>query len=121
MTPADTIERDGVPAATAAPFRHPNRPKKWLNRRAQAKRYQKSKRTIERWGRDPEMGMPPETWFNGTPHRTEEELEIWDMTRPRESAAARRPDPIPPRRIARKLHETPPPKLGAQEAARRGK
>jgi hypothetical protein len=69
-------------ASTAqAPARHPHRPKRYLSRRAQAARYGKSKRTVERWGRDPKMGMPAETWFNGVPHRNEAELEAWEAAR----------------------------------------
>jgi hypothetical protein len=54
------------------------RRRRFLTRRAQAERYTKSVRTIERWGRDPKMGMPPEYDFNGLPHREEGELEAWD-------------------------------------------
>jgi hypothetical protein len=69
-------------ATTAqASIRHPSRPKRYLTRRAQAARYGKSKRTIERWGRKPQMGMPPEVWFNGVPHRDEAELESWEAQR----------------------------------------
>jgi hypothetical protein len=69
--------------ASAAPasVRHPNRPKRYLTRRAQGKRYGKAKRTIDRWGRDPKIGMPPEYWFNGVPHRAEDELETWEAQR----------------------------------------
>jgi hypothetical protein len=73
-------ECDNAPVAVA-PVRHPNRPKKFLTRAAQAKRYSKSKRTIERWGRDPKMRMPVEYWFNQVPHRLEEDLEVWDAER----------------------------------------
>jgi hypothetical protein len=27
------------------------------------------------------MGMPPETWFNGVPHREENDLEMWEAER----------------------------------------
>jgi hypothetical protein len=81
MTSDANASRDSL--VMQPPGRHPNRPKRWLTRRAQAKRYGKSKRTIERWGREPKMGMPPETWFNDVPHREEAELDQWDTQRPR--------------------------------------
>ena len=55
--------------------------RRFLSRAAQAVRYGKSKRTIERWGQDPEMGMPIEYDFNGLPHRDEAELELWERSR----------------------------------------
>jgi hypothetical protein len=80
MTSADTIERDDVSVATA-PVRHPHRPKRFLSRSAQARRYGVSKRTIERWGRKPQLNMPVEFWLNGMPHRDEAELEQWEAER----------------------------------------
>jgi hypothetical protein len=77
MTSEATTPRD----VAQAPARHPNRPKRYLTRRAQGARYGKSKRTIERWGRDPKMQMPEETWFNGVPHRDEAALEVWEAQR----------------------------------------
>jgi len=56
------------------------RPRRFLSRPDQAKRYRKSVRTIKRWGADPKMGMPPEYDFNG-PHRDEAELEDWEQSR----------------------------------------
>jgi hypothetical protein len=56
------------------------RPRRFLSRQDQARRYRKSTRTIKRWGADPEMGMPPEYDFNG-PHRDEAELEVWEQSR----------------------------------------
>jgi hypothetical protein len=74
---SDAIDpRDAAAAQT--PARHANRPKRFLSRSAQAKRYGKSKRTIMRWGRDPKMNMPEETWLNNMPHRDEAELETWE-------------------------------------------
>jgi hypothetical protein len=55
--------------------------RRFLTRKAQAKRYSKSKKTIERWGKDPKMRMPPEFYFNGLPHRDEEHLERWEEER----------------------------------------
>ena len=79
MSSEATNDRD--PLATQVPARHPNRPKRFLNRRAQAARYGKSKRTIVRWGSDQKIAMPIETWLNGVPHRDEAELEIWEAER----------------------------------------
>jgi hypothetical protein len=53
---------------------------RFLNRLAQAKRYNKHPKTIKRWGQDPKMGMPPEYDLNG-PHRREDELEAWERSR----------------------------------------
>jgi hypothetical protein len=55
---------------------------RWLSRLQQAKRYGKAKRTIERWGQNPDLRMPPETWINGIPHRREDQLDGWDKTHP---------------------------------------
>ena len=57
------------------------RPRRFLSRRAQATRYAKSLKTIERWGKDPAMAMPPEYDFSGHPHRDEHELEQWERSR----------------------------------------
>jgi hypothetical protein len=58
-----------------------SRPRRFLTRRAQAQRYSKSVRTIERWGRDPQMAMPAEYDLNGLPHRLEDDLEQWERSR----------------------------------------
>ena len=55
--------------------------KRFLTRREQAKRYGKSTKTIQRWGDDPAMAMPPEYLFRGLPHREESELEQWERSR----------------------------------------
>jgi hypothetical protein len=57
------------------------KPRRYLSRRAQAERYGKTIKTIERWGGDPDMNMPPEYDFRGLPHREEGELEAWEKTR----------------------------------------
>jgi len=57
------------------------RARRFLTRRMQAERYSKSIKTIERWGDDPEMKMPPEYNFRGLPHRNEGELEAWERSR----------------------------------------
>jgi hypothetical protein len=55
--------------------------RRFLSRRAQAQRYDRSVDTIKRWGKDPKLGMPPEYVFRGMPHRDESELELWERTR----------------------------------------
>jgi hypothetical protein len=55
--------------------------RRFLSRRAQAERYGKSLKTIERWTNDPRMEMPPEYDFRGLPHRDEAELETWERAR----------------------------------------
>lgn len=57
------------------------RPRRFLTRKDQAARWRKSVKSIERWGRDPRMGMPPEYWIGRLPHRAEDELEIWERKR----------------------------------------
>jgi hypothetical protein len=56
-------------------------PRRFLRRRAQAQRYGVSLKTIQRWGRDPEMNMPDEFDFNGHPCRIEDQLEVWEKGR----------------------------------------
>jgi hypothetical protein len=55
--------------------------RRFLSRRQQAARYGKCLKTIERWGRDPAMGLPVEYDLNGRPHRLEDQLEIWERSR----------------------------------------
>jgi hypothetical protein len=57
------------------------KPRRFLSRRAQAERYGKSIKTIERWSDDPRMQMPREYDFRGLPHRDEAELEVWERSR----------------------------------------
>lgn len=64
-------------------------PRRFLTRRAQAARYGKCVKTIERWGQDPSMEMPAEYDFRGLPSRLEAELEIWERGRVTTSAALR--------------------------------
>jgi hypothetical protein len=51
---------------------------RYLSRRAQADRYGRSVRTIERWGEDPELGLPPELDINGRKLRALSQLERWE-------------------------------------------
>jgi hypothetical protein len=70
-----------MPCKSSSQHDATGRPRRFLTRRAQAKRYSKSVRTIVRWGEDPDMNMPAEYWFNGLPHRAEDELEPWERSR----------------------------------------
>jgi hypothetical protein len=58
-----------------------SRPRRFLSRKQQAARWSKSVKTVERWGKDPEMGLPPEYWLGNQPHRAEDELEAWERSR----------------------------------------
>lgn len=61
----------------------------FLTRRQQASRYQRSVRTIERWGDDPELGYPPEIDINGHRLRRKSDLERWERERAAVAAANR--------------------------------
>jgi hypothetical protein len=74
MTSTDTIP-------TRRKSKRPPSSRRFLTRRDQAERYGKSVRTIERWGLDPKMGMPPEYDFNRLKARAEDELETWERHR----------------------------------------
>jgi hypothetical protein len=56
-------------------------PRRLLSRRAQAKRYGRSVRTIERWGADARIGMPPEIKIGTQYFRYEHELEEMERRR----------------------------------------
>ena len=55
--------------------------KRYLSRRAQAERYGRSVRSIERWGKNPALKLPPELEINGHWFRSLEELEDWERKR----------------------------------------
>ena len=57
------------------------KPKRWLTRRIQAKRWSVHTRTVKRWGEDPEMGLPPEAEIGNRPCRDEEQIEEWERWR----------------------------------------
>ena len=61
----------------------------FLTRRQQAGRYQRSIRTIERWGDDAELGYPAEIDINGHKLRREFDLELWERERAAVAAANR--------------------------------
>jgi hypothetical protein len=51
---------------------------RYLSRRAQAERYGRSIRTIERWGEDPRLELPAEIDINGRKLRPLSQLELWE-------------------------------------------
>jgi hypothetical protein len=53
----------------------------WLSRSQQAARWSVSKRSVERWGEDEELGLPPEIEINGRRYRKLSELEAWERKR----------------------------------------
>ena len=53
----------------------------FLSRSQQAKRWSVSKRSVERWGEDEELGLPPEIEINGRHYRKLSELEAWERAR----------------------------------------
>jgi hypothetical protein len=57
------------------------RPRHFLTRKQQADRWNKSVKTIERWGADPKMDLPPEYMIGNTPSRDEVEIEVWERSR----------------------------------------
>lgn len=54
---------------------------RYLSRRAQAERYGRSVRTIERWGENPQLALPPEFDINGHKFRSLSALERWERKR----------------------------------------
>jgi transposase len=52
----------------------------WLSKRAQAQRYGKSTRTIDRWMRDPRLNYPTQVEFNGRPHSRVSDHEEWERS-----------------------------------------
>jgi hypothetical protein len=59
----------------------PETEERYLSRRKQAERYDKSIKTIERWGDDPALGYPPEIDINGRKFRKLSDLEAWERQR----------------------------------------
>jgi hypothetical protein len=53
----------------------------FLTRLQQAKRWNVSKRSVERWGEDPKLNLPPEIEINGRRYRRLGELEAWERGR----------------------------------------
>ena len=51
---------------------------RYLSRRAQAERYGRSVKTIERWGENSKLGLPPELDVNGRKSRALSQLERWE-------------------------------------------
>jgi hypothetical protein len=59
----------------------PDNKLKWLSRRAQAKRYGRTARTIRRWEIDPSLNYPPGIEIKGQWYRAEDDLDAWDAAR----------------------------------------
>lgn len=55
--------------------------RRFLSRQEQAARYGTSVKSIQRWGEDPRMRMPPEYEFHRIKKRREDELEEWERQR----------------------------------------
>ena len=53
----------------------------FLSRTQQAKRWSVSKRSVERWGEDEELGLPAEIEINGRHYRKLSEIEAWERAR----------------------------------------
>jgi hypothetical protein len=53
----------------------------FLSRSQQARRWSVSKRSVERWGEDEALGLPPEIEINGRHYRKLSELEAWERSR----------------------------------------
>jgi hypothetical protein len=62
-------------------------PRRKLSTSEVAKRYTKTRRTIERWERDPELNSPKPLVIRGRKYRDEAELEAWERARVAMSAA----------------------------------
>jgi hypothetical protein len=58
-----------------------NPTEKWLSRSQQAQRWSVSKRSVERWGEDKDLGLPSEIEINGRHYRRLSELEAWERSR----------------------------------------
>jgi hypothetical protein len=53
----------------------------FLSRSLQARRWSVSKRSVERWGENQELSLPPEFEINGRHYRKLSELEAWERSR----------------------------------------
>jgi hypothetical protein len=53
----------------------------FLSRSQQARRWSVSKRTVERWGEDDRLSLPPEIEINGRRYRKLSDLEAWERAR----------------------------------------
>jgi len=61
----------------------------FLSRTQQARRWSVSKRSVERWGEDDELELPPEIEINGRRYRKLSELEVWERSRAVAASAKR--------------------------------
>ena len=70
----------------------------FLSRSQQAQRWSVSKRSIERWGEDVELGLPAEIEINGRHYRRLSELEAWERSRAVAAATRRSQNKVPKER-----------------------
>jgi hypothetical protein len=59
----------------------------FLTRLQQAKRWNVTKRSVERWGEDEDLGLPPEIEIYNRRYRKLSELEAWERSRAVPTAA----------------------------------
>jgi hypothetical protein len=64
----------------------------FLSRSQQARRWSVSKRSVERWGEDNQLGLPPEIEINGRHYRKLSDLEAWERSRAVAAAMKRAED-----------------------------
>ena len=53
----------------------------FLSRTQQSKRWSVSKRSVERWGEEERLALPPEIEINGRRYRKLSDLEAWERAR----------------------------------------
>jgi hypothetical protein len=58
-----------------------NHTETFLSRKQQAERWSVTKRSVERWGEDEDLGLPAEIEINGRHYRRLSELEAWERSR----------------------------------------
>jgi len=73
----------------------------FLSRSQQARRWSVSKRSVERWGEDEQLGLPPEIEINGRRYRRLSELEAWERSRAVAAATKRSDHKLPKEEVSR--------------------
>jgi len=73
----------------------------FLSRSQQARRWSVSKRSVERWGKDGELRLPPEIEINGRRYRRLSELEAWERSRAVATATKRSDHKLPKEEVSR--------------------
>jgi hypothetical protein len=72
--------------------RQQDRPKRRLTKAKVAARYGVVPKTIERWSENPALGFPRPVVVNKRPYWAEFELEVWDISRVRETIQTKTPE-----------------------------